>query len=73
VTGIGFEFAAAIAGLTLVGYWVDRYLGSFPAGLLIGIGLGLVGGGYNLIRASLSASRDAEREHKEERDRQSKV
>jgi ATP synthase protein I len=60
-SGIGFEFAAAVAGLTLVGYWIDRHFGSQPWGLLVGLALGLVGGTYNLIRDSLAATREAAR------------
>lgn len=57
--GIGFEFAAAVAGFTLVGYWFDRHYGHSPWGVLVGAGLGLIGGMYNLIRESLAASREA--------------
>ena len=60
-SGIGFEFAAAVAGLTLVGHWIDRHLGSEPWGLLVGLALGLVGGTYNLIRDSQAATREAAR------------
>jgi ATP synthase protein I len=60
-SGIGFEFAAAVAGLTLVGYWIDRHFGSEPWGLLVGLALGLVGGTYNLIRDSQAATRAAAR------------
>jgi F0F1-type ATP synthase assembly protein I len=59
--GIGVELAGAVAGLTLLGYWIDRHYGSHPWGLLIGLALGLVGGMYNLIRESLLASKDAGR------------
>jgi F0F1-type ATP synthase assembly protein I len=60
--GIGFELAAAVAGFTLVGYWVDRHYRTYPWGVLIGLALGLVGGMYNLIRDSLAASRQARSE-----------
>jgi F0F1-type ATP synthase assembly protein I len=58
LSSIGFELAAAVAGFTLGGYWWDRYFGTSPWGLLIGVVLGLVGGMYNLIRQSLLASRN---------------
>jgi F0F1-type ATP synthase assembly protein I len=48
----GFEFAAAVAGFTLIGYWIDHHYGSSPKGLLIGLGLGLVGATWNLIRGA---------------------
>lgn len=50
LAGVGMEFAAAVAGLSLAGYWIDRHFGSGPWGLLAGAALGLVGGTYNLIR-----------------------
>lgn len=57
--GIGIELAAAVAGFTLLGYWIDRHFGTAPKGLLICVGLGLIGGMYNLIRSSLLASKEA--------------
>jgi F0F1-type ATP synthase assembly protein I len=58
----GFDLAAAIGGFTLIGYWVDRHWDSAPWGVLTGALLGLVGGLYNLIRASLAAASEAQRE-----------
>ncbi len=54
--GIGFELAASIAGLTLLGLWVDYRFHIRPAGVLIGAGLGVIGGLYNFIRAALKLS-----------------
>ncbi len=48
--GIGVELAAAVAGLTFLGYWIDRHFGTSPWGILAGAAIGLVGGMYNLIR-----------------------
>ena len=59
LSGIGVELVGAVVGFTLIGYWIDRHFGSSPWGLLIGLGLGLVGGMYNLIRQSLVASKEA--------------
>jgi ATP synthase protein I len=56
--GLGMELAGAVVGFTLLGYWIDRHFGSGPWGLLICVALGLVGGMYNMIRASLAASRE---------------
>lgn len=66
LSGMGFEFAAAIVGFVLVGYWVDRHYGSAPKGVLIGAALGIIGGGYNMLRTALQASRQANREEKED-------
>lgn len=54
-SGVGIEFAAAVAGFTFVGMWIDRHYECRPWGLLIGAALGLIGGTYNLIRESLEA------------------
>jgi F0F1-type ATP synthase assembly protein I len=58
LAGVGLEFAAAVAGLSLLGYWIDRHFGTGPWGLLIGAGIGLVGGTYNLIRDALAGPRN---------------
>jgi F0F1-type ATP synthase assembly protein I len=59
LAGVGFELAAAVGGFALVGHFIDRWKDSHPKGLLIGAVLGLIGGMYNLIKASLAANRDA--------------
>lgn len=51
-SGVGFDFAGAVAGLTLVGYVFDRYQDTAPWGLLIGACLGIVGGLYNSLKAA---------------------
>jgi len=61
-SGVGLELAGAIAGLALVGYWVDRHFGTKPWGILIGVAIGLVGGLYNLVKESLAAVREAKTE-----------
>jgi ATP synthase protein I len=58
LSSIGVELVGAVAGFTLLGYWVDRHWGTDPWGLLAGVGLGLIGGMYNLIRQSLLATRE---------------
>ena len=49
----GFELAAAVLGFAGVGYWIGGYYGKQEMGLTIGAVLGIFGGLYNLIRASL--------------------
>ena len=61
LSGIGVEFAGAVGGFALLGYWIDGHWNTKPWGLLICVGLGLVGGTYNLIRESLAASRPRDR------------
>ena len=55
VTTIGVEYAAAVAGFGLIGWWIDGRWGSKPWGVLIGAGLGLIGATYNLVRAATAA------------------
>lgn len=61
-SGIGIEFAAAVAGFAFVGYWVDRHYDTEPWGVIVGAGLGLVGASYNLIRQSLAAFKELEKD-----------
>ncbi|HVT60140.1 MAG TPA: AtpZ/AtpI family protein [Thermoanaerobaculia bacterium] len=48
--GIGFELVCAVAGFTVIGFWIDRHFNSRPWGTLIGLALGCIGGFYNLLR-----------------------
>jgi F0F1-type ATP synthase assembly protein I len=59
LSGLGVELAAAIGGFTLAGYFWDRHFGTGPWGVLTGAILGLIGGMYNLIRQSLSATKES--------------
>lgn len=69
LTGLGFEFAAAVAGFCLVGYWIGRFYDNGRLGLVIGAVLGLIGGMYNLLRATLAApGGTAEQEQKPDSD-----
>ena len=65
---MGTEFAGAICGLTLAGYWVDRKFGTGNKGVLIGAGIGVVGGTYNFIRQAIALSKATEKEARIERD-----
>lgn len=57
---LGIELAATIAGLTLLGYWIDHKLGTRPKGVLAGAALGIVGGFYNFIRQALLMGKQQE-------------
>jgi ATP synthase protein I len=50
---MGAELAGALLGFSLIGFWIDRYYGTRPWGLLVCAILGLVGGLYNFIRSSM--------------------
>ena len=61
---MGIEFAAALTGFTLVGYWIGHHCGHKTGGVLIGALLGILGGGYNFIRSALQLSSEVrEREN----------
>lgn len=53
LAGMGAELAGAVLGFALIGFWIDRYYGTRPWGLVVCAILGLVGGLYNFIRSSL--------------------
>ncbi len=46
--GLGFAFLALLAVLALVGYFIDKLLGTLPLFLFIGLGLGFVGALYRV-------------------------
>lgn len=52
---IGVEYAAAVGGFGVLGWWVDGKWGTAPWGVLICATLGLIGATYNLIRQSMAA------------------
>ena len=56
---LGFEWAAAVAGFSLIGLWIDRELETGPWGLVIGVVLGFVGGTYNFFKAAQKAARES--------------
>jgi F0F1-type ATP synthase assembly protein I len=66
-TWLGFEFAGVMLMFTYLGYLADRRWHWEPWGLLSGVGLGLTGGMYWLIKESLRMTRDAERRDAEDR------
>ena len=66
--GSGFELAASIGGMCLIGYWIDRHFDSGPWGILICAAMGITGGLYNLIRRSLHESlRTADKKSKDDK------
>jgi F0F1-type ATP synthase assembly protein I len=53
---VGTELAGAVAGGTLLGYWIDWHFGTDPWGLITGASIGIVGGLYNLVRRAVRES-----------------
>ena len=49
--GLGFAFVALLVALALVGYFMDKLLGTLPLFLFIGLGLGFVGALYRVYLA----------------------
>ena len=64
-SGVGLELAGAVAGFSLIGYWIDRHYDTSPWGLLVGVVLGMVGGLYNFVREALQATREAKQEDRD--------
>jgi len=58
VLAIGGNFAAAVGGGCLLGYFLDRWLKTSPTLLLIGLAAGLIGGGYGFVREAKKATRN---------------
>jgi len=50
LAGLGIEIVASIAGLGAVGWLLDRWIGSFPWLMMIGLILGIIGGLYNAVK-----------------------
>jgi ATP synthase protein I len=48
---LGFTLLAIIGGLTVVGFFVDRWLGTLPLFLLVGLVFGFVAGLFYVYRA----------------------
>lgn len=61
-SGVGLELAGAMAGLALLGYWIDGRFGTSPWGIIGGVVIGLVGGLYNMVSESLQAVKEAKTE-----------
>ena len=53
LASLGTELAGAVAGGSLLGYWLDRRFGTSPLWFIVCAAIGVVGGLYNLIRKAL--------------------
>lgn len=54
LAGTGMEFFGALLVCVLGGYFLDKWLGTAPVLLLIGVGLGFAVGLFQLVRLSRS-------------------
>ena len=50
LAGTGVELAAAVGGMTVLGWWLDHLLATTPWLLVIGALLGFSGGLYNFLK-----------------------
>lgn len=57
LSGLGIEFASAIAAGGIAGWLFDKWQGTQPKGVLVGLIVGIIGGGYNLIRQAMAANK----------------
>jgi F0F1-type ATP synthase assembly protein I len=48
LAGLGFAFIFTISVLSAVGFFVDKFLGTLPLFLLVGLGIGFAGWLYYL-------------------------
>lgn len=58
-SGLGLELVGAVAGMSLVGWLIDRWQGTSPMWVLILMGVGIVGGSYNFVRQAMALNRKA--------------
>ena len=48
--GLGTELAASVAGMLLIGYYLDKQFNTSPWLLLTGAAIGMIGGFYNFFK-----------------------
>ncbi len=58
VASAGITFVVATSGGAILGYFLDRWLGSSPWLTLIGLGLGIAAGFRELFRSIKAAERE---------------
>jgi F0F1-type ATP synthase assembly protein I len=58
LSSIGFALVIATVIGLVAGYWLDRWLGTAPWLMLIGLGFGIAAGFVNLFRSVNRAERE---------------
>jgi ATP synthase protein I len=56
-TGLGLTWALSVLFFLLIGYWLDRRLGTLPWFTLVGAFIGAAGGFLSLYKSVTAASR----------------
>jgi F0F1-type ATP synthase assembly protein I len=59
ISGMGVELVGAILGMALLGWLLDRWLGSSPKASITCLIVGVIGGGYNFVRQAQAMNRAA--------------
>ncbi|NLX05826.1 MAG: AtpZ/AtpI family protein [Phycisphaerae bacterium] len=57
-SGVGFEFAGAVAFFTVIGYFLGRHWGNVAVGVLVGALVGIAVGMYLIVKAALIMNRE---------------
>ncbi len=58
ITTLGLEFAVSEILCVWAGYWMDKKLGSFPWGIIVGAVAGFGLGFYQILRAAKQMARE---------------
>lgn len=59
MSAVGWEFAAAVVGCLLLGWWADKKLGTSPWLSMVGLVLGSFAGFWTLFKAARELSRES--------------
>lgn len=59
LSGMGMELFGSIVGAGLIGWLIDRFAGTEPRWLMIGLLVGMIGGGWNFYGKAMRMNRIA--------------
>lgn len=48
--GMGLQFGATLCVFAFIGYWLDRWLGTLPIFLIVGVFVGFFGGTLSMVK-----------------------
>lgn len=65
LSGMGAELSGSIIGMGLLGWLLDRWLGTHPCWTIVFAAIGMIGGGYNFIRSALRVNEQAARDYRQ--------